>query len=558
MPRLPNVPILLKLYAIIALFATATVMLAIVAVDSARRHNERTAEFEAALQGAQTVERMNSLIYAVVAEARGMFLSRDAADAAAFIGRMKQLNEELSELANDHARRAGRAEAFRPVAEKIKEFYEVRKELIRLGTETGPAAARDRGFTMTVRENRQELNRELENLGAGYLLRAREAYAAANAGANTSAKLMIALSIAAVLLAATSALLLWRSVAKPLAQITRVTGAIANGEHATIPYCTRRDEIGALSRSISVFQNAMLSNLELNRAAAESAEMREHEQQKLSAHTKAFASSIETSIASLSTISDQVTEAAAQLAGAADRAAHRTESAIGASAEASDNVRDIASATDELAASVMEIDRQVTQSNAIAEKAVSEAERTNTAVLELGEAGRRIGDVVRLITDIAEQTNLLALNATIEAARAGDAGRGFAVVAGEVKALAGQTARATEDIAKQIADMQQATLRSIDAIGAIARTIRDIGGISGAISAAVTEQGAATQEIARSVDIAAKRTVDTAEEVSRVNDATENTRSNVVAVRAVAEELGGIAHRIRDQVEEFTLKLRAG
>src|SRR5262249_3898600 len=128
----------------------------------------------------------------------------------------------------------------------------------------------------------------------------------------------------------------------------------------------------------------------------------------------------------------------------------------------------------------------------------------------------------------------------------------------EVKALAGQTARATDDIASQIADMQHATLRSIDAIGTIARTIRDIGAISGAISAAVTEQGAATQEIARSVDVAANRTGNTAEAVSRGNDATENTRSNVIAVRAVAEELSGIAHRIRDQVEEFTLQLRAG
>ena len=193
-------------------------------------------------------------------------------------------------------------------------------------------------------------------------------------------------------------------------------------------------------------------------------------------------------------------ESATQLAEAADRAARRTEGATTASAEASSNVRDIASAADELAASVMEIDRQVAQSNAIAEKAVGEAERTNAAVQELDEAAKRIGDVVSLITDIAEQTNLLALNATIEAARAGEAGRGFAVVAGEVKALAGQTAKATEDIATQIADMQHATSRSIEAIEAIERTIRDIGAISGAIAAAVTEQGAATQEIARSVD----------------------------------------------------------
>ena len=143
--------------------------------------------------------------------------------------------------------------------------------------------------------------------------------------------------------------------------------------------------------------------------------------------------------------------AEADVAPAVRRAAR--SAAVARCAEASTNVRDIASATDELASSVMEIDRQVAHSNAIAEKAVGEAERSNAAVQELSEAAKRIGDVVSLITDIAEQTNLLALNATIEAARAGDAGRSFAVVAGEVKALAGQTGKATEDMAKQIADM---------------------------------------------------------------------------------------------------------
>jgi methyl-accepting chemotaxis protein len=473
---------------------------------------------------------------------------------------MTRFNEDLLKLAVgwQQAARPGQAEAFRPLADQIRQFYEFRRELARLAAESGPAAAREKGLMGAASGDRQQLHRDLEALGEVYTRQAREAYAAAHTGADTLSTWMIALSAVAVLLAAMTALMLWRAVARPLAQITGVTTAVANGEAATIPYASRRDEMGALSRSISIFQNAMLSNLQLNRAAAENADAREHQQQKLSADTKAFVSSIELSIANLSAVSDHVMEAAMQLAAAADRAATRTEGAIGASSEASANVRDIASATDELAASVMEIDRQVTQSNAVAEKAVVEAERTNMAVKELSEAGRRIGDVVRLITDIAEQTNLLALNATIEAARAGEAGRGFAVVAGEVKALAGQTARATDDIAKQIADMQHATLSSIDAIGAIARTIRDIGAISGAISAAVTEQGAATQEIARNVDIAAKRTSETVEEVSRVNDATENTRSNVVTVRAVAEELGGIAHRIRNQVEEFTLKLRAG
>jgi methyl-accepting chemotaxis protein len=361
----------------------------------------------------------------------------------------------------------------------------------------------------------------------------------------------------AIMLGVIGALVLRRTVVHPLAEITRVTEQVAEGSAVAIPYGTRRDEIGTLSRSIGVFQDAMRHNQELNKTVLQDAELRGARQEHVSAEIAAFTNSIERNIAELGAISDRVLESATHLAEAADGAARRTEGATAASAEASSNVRDIASATDELAASVMEIDRQVAQSNAIAEKAVSEAERTNTAVQELNEAAKRIGDVVSLITDIAEQTNLLALNATIEAARAGEAGRGFAVVAGEVKALAGQTAKATEDIATQIAGMQYATSRSIEAIEAIEATIRDIGAISGAIAAAVTEQGAATQEIARSVDVAAKRTHETAEEVSRVGDATENTRANVTSVRAVAEELGAVAHRIRDQIEAFSQRLRA-
>ena len=369
--------------------------------------------------------------------------------------------------------------------------------------------------------------------------------------------LLLSLGASAALLMAAFSMMIHRTVIGPLIAITRVTEEVAEGKVLAVPYGTRRDEIGALSRSISVFQHAMHHNHELNETITQEAEERGARQEYLSAETAGFTAAIEKNIADLGSIAEQVLDSASQLATAAERASKRTEAATTASTEASANVRDIASATDELAASVMEIDRQVAQSNAIAEKAVGEAERTNSAVQELSEAAKRIGDVVRLITDIAEQTNLLALNATIEAARAGEAGRGFAVVAGEVKALAGQTAKATEDIAKQIADMQHATQRSIEAIEAIEATIRDIGSISGAIAAAVTEQGAATQEIARSVEVAAKRTIDTAQEVSRVGDATSDTRASVVLVRSVAEELGAVARRIRNQIEDFSQKMRA-
>jgi methyl-accepting chemotaxis protein len=559
MPRFPRLSIASKLYAIFALLATATVVLALVTIVSARRHAALTDEFELALQGSQNVERINGLIYAVVMESRGVYMSEDAPNRKKYADGLLTFNDQIAQIINAWERTVGpeHADQFKPFAARIRQFIEFRKELARLGVEVGQAAGREWGDNNANRTVRIALNEDLNRLGVLYSKQARDTYAKIDSGIDFTAWLMSLLGGIAILLGAFGALMLRRAVVHPLAEITRVTQQVAEGNAVAVPYGTRRDEIGALSRSISVFQDAMRHNQELNKTVLQDAELRGARQKHVSSEIAAFTTSIERNIAELGAISDRALESAAHLSEAADGAARRTEGATAASAEASANVRDIASATDELAASVMEIDRQVAQSNAIAEKAVGEAERTNSAVQELNEAAKRIGDVVSLITDIAEQTNLLALNATIEAARAGEAGRGFAVVAGEVKALAGQTAKATEDIATQIAGMQYATSRSIEAIEAIERTIRDIGSISGAIAAAVTEQGAATQEIARSVDVAAKRTHETAEEVSRVGDATENTRANVTTVRLVAEELGTVAHRIRDQIEAFAQNLRA-
>jgi methyl-accepting chemotaxis protein len=557
--KLPQFSIATKLYAIFALLATMTVGLAAVAAFDSYQHAALTEELQSAYEGTTNVERINALIYAVVMESRGIYMSPDVATAKVYGDGLLVFNDRISKLMKEWRGvvRADDGPLFESFAQRIQQFQSFRQELVRRGMEAGPPAARVWGDNDAVRAARKELNKDIEALAALYAARSQHLYSNIDRETDRTAWLVSLLAVA-VLLAIAGVVIIWRAVAGPLARITKVTEAVAAGEvQVAMPYAERGDEIGALARSIAVFQDAMRRNDELNRTVVDEAKSRIRRQEWVADEIIRFGADVEATLADLGRISDLMLAASNQLTGAADSAASRTTGAAAASADASANVKDIAVAAEQLAVSVNEIDRQVVQSNEIAVKAVSEAEWTHATVKELNETAGRIGDVVQLITDIAEQTNLLALNATIEAARAGDAGRGFAVVAGEVKALAGQTAKATEDISAQIAAMQQAAMRSIGAIGAIERTIGEIGHITAAIAAAVTEQGAATQEIARSVETAAQRTIETTNEVERVGEATAATRDSATAVRSVADDLGRAATRIRGQVDQFFQKLRA-
>ena len=558
--KLPKLSIATRLYVIFALLATMTVALATVAILNANYHVALTKEFESSFVAAENVERINGLIYATVMESRGIYMSPDIQTAKKFAEGLTRFNDQIGAVVEGWQRSVLPEDApvFAEFAARVKKFQEFRRELVRRGTEISPESGREWGDNDANRTVRTALTNDLDKLGRLYANRSRNIYDQIESAIRTSAQEMMVFGVVVLALAMFGALVIYRLIARPLADVTRVTEAVAGGDAVlVVPYGDRHDEIGALARSISVFQDAMRRNVELNKTVRMDAEARAQQQERISGEIGQFGIEIELSLSELGRLFEHMLAASSQLTEVADLASTKTASVATSSDEASANVREIASAAEELAVSVAEIDRQVAQSNAIAAKAVSEATRTTDAVKELDEAGHRIGDVIGLITNIAGQTNLLALNATIEAARAGEAGRGFAVVAGEVKALSSQTAKATDEIGAQIAAMQNATQRSIKAIADIELTIREIGEISGAITAAVTEQGAATQEIARSAEVAASRTYDTAAEVVHVGEATENTRASANSVKILADDLAASAGKIRSQVDQFFSKLRA-
>ena len=247
-----------------------------------------------------------------------------------------------------------------------------------------------------------------------------------------------------------------------------------------------------------------------------------------------------------------MTASVREVSGAADQMKQMAE-AMSATAA---NVQTVASAAEEMSNSINEITRQVSDSSRIAQEAVAEAERTNETVQGLVAASEKIGEVINLIQDIASQTNLLALNATIEAARAGEAGKGFAVVASEVKELSRQTARATEDIATQIAAIQHSTNSAVEAIGGIGNTIRKINEISSAIAAAVEEQSSATSEISRNVMEAASGTQEVSQNIGNVSQAAAETGKSANQVLQSSGNLSDQASTLSEEVEKFLIEVK--
>jgi methyl-accepting chemotaxis protein len=465
--------------------------------------------------------------------------------------------------------RTSRAEAVQSAATKadeaINRYFTAQDRLLTIarGISAEPTADQRRELTQLVIANRPlylEGRRQVQAMTAVLLERGDMYRNQLKATGSDMSRLMLILAGLGVLLGVAAGLLIGRTgIALPIRNLSGQLEDLAKGRFdIAIAGTERRDEVGDIARSAEVFKANGLEAERLRHQQAEAEARAEADKRAmLDRLAGEFEAAVGTVVASVSQSAEQLKGAATSMSSAAAESGAQSNAVAAASEQSSGNIQTVASATEELAASVREIASQVAHSAQMSSTAVQGADQSAAQVQDLAHKVQKIGEIVELISGVAAQTNLLALNATIEAARAGEAGKGFAVVAAEVKGLADQTAKATTEISKQIAAIQEATATSSASIDMIAKTIREMDHVATEIAAAVEEQTAATGEIARNVQQASAGAAEISSNITGVSAAVGETSAAATQVLASAEGLSSQAHQLRKELDSFLIRFRA-
>jgi Methyl-accepting chemotaxis protein len=551
-----------KIYTIVAIMGAVTVMVAAMAVYALRQYDKQTSLLNQTAQRAFYAEHLNRLISAVVMESRGVYMSETSDSAMQFAEGIRKYLDEMDKTISQWRAIVppDRLASFDELAKRAAEFRAFRLETARLGVDVSPAAASEQGNNESNRRNRKEfqdlLDSQVEAI-FGQLASIR-----ANMQNFQDRMMNLVVGAAVIGLAFAVGLGAWIGtflLSRPLRRVSGVLQQMAAGNY-DIELETRRsrDEVGAIWDATEHFRDALIEGERLkSEQAAIDARAEESKRAMLNELAEAFEAQVIGVVRSVSAAAAQLEKHAAAMTAAAEATNYKSLAVSSASDQATNNVHTVASAAEQLSASIREIGQQVTNAAAIASEGAQQAGSTVQVVRGLDESAQRIGEVIRLINDVAAQTNLLALNATIEAARAGEAGKGFAVVAMEVKNLAAQTAKATEEIAAQINAVQAATGDVVRAIEGISETIARIDEISATIASSVEEQGAATGEIARNVQQAAQGTQEVSANISDVTQAAADTGRVASEIVSAASELTDQAERLREEVDRFIARVRA-
>lgn len=466
---------------------------------------------------------------------------------------MQDLSERLTPLLTD-GDRAVLANFDQLRTQVIQAFIEVRNEALAGQPEAAyekfvrDVRTRERAMSAVTDPFIQKSEEEVRTLARQIEEQAHEAEFLAVTGSAVGIIGGVALALFIIL----------RGVVRPLRAMTGAMMRLADRHWETeVPGTTRKDEIGGMAKALLVFRDNGLESDRLTAEAEAAQKAREERRQRLEAAIADFQSRAGMVMSSVVSASSELQAAAESLAGSAEETLQQSNSVASSAEEATANVQSVAAAGEELSASISEILRQARQSSDIATDAVNAAGQTDEKIQLLSQSAEKIGSVIEIIQGIASQTNLLALNATIEAARAGEAGRGFAVVASEVKDLAGQTTRATNEIAATISGIQEVTNGTIEAMRAIGQKIEKIHTIAQEIAGSVEEQGRATSEIAQSVQLAAVGTTHVSGNIVHVNEAATNTGAASTQVMSAARDLAEQAETLRSEMDKFLAAARA-
>jgi methyl-accepting chemotaxis protein len=549
----------LKLYSIFALFALLTAAITALSDYNTRSSAELTQSIEIASQAALNVERVNSLVYAVVMESRGIYMSTELPVVKKYGDGLQKFSDGLLDVVKkwESIVQADDAQQFATFKKRIDEFVKFRKELVRRAVEVSHEAGREWGDNEANRSVRISLNEDLAALAKVYAERGKR-IAEDTALNRQLAFLLTCLGGLALVVVGIGVFIIARMVARPLSVITGTIKRVAEGaEGIEVPHTDRQDEIGALARAIRIFQEAMDRNRNLNSQVLLDSRARDERTRQIEVSVESFRDTIGSVMSAVNDSASAMRTTAQSISGVASDASGRASAAAQATEQASSNVSAVASAAEELSASIEEIGRQVRQSAEVVEQAGQRTEKSVTEIESLAAATQRIDGVLTLIQTIAEQTNLLALNATIEAARAGEAGRGFAVVAHEVKALAGQTAKATAEIGQNISLIQISTRNAVEAVREIGTAVREINEVTANIAGAVGQQDAATREISANAQLAAEGNSTLVINIGSLSEAIENTNKDASSVLSASSDLASTAERLSREVETFFRDLRA-
>jgi methyl-accepting chemotaxis protein len=551
-----------KLAAVVALLSLVAVGISIFALRQANLEQQRAAATEAVWNAGLQARGLAQSIEHAVVQATAMFTAADTGEAKA---RLSALQGALAQV--EQARGPflvaldGQLslERKRTLDLAVKEFIAYQTDTAELGLTISPRAALIQASDAATVKNREAMVAEINALGNEVLARL-ESQRAEVAQAQRRAGLTL-LVVPACALAIGLVAAFWIIATQIQAPLHRLRGSMqalaADRLDGAIPFTRRRDEVGEMAHAIRGFQVALLEKRRLD-AHAE-ARMAEdiRRASALAEATRAFESETEGAVADLAVSAEALQAAADTLFGTAGDTTAQTARVATASDQSAGLIDSIAGAAEELSNAAREIEDRVRQTSEIASVALSDAGGLETTVTDLSRAAREIGAVVTLIRSVAEQTNLLALNATIEAARAGEAGRGFAVVAAEVKALASQTALATDRIAGQIEAIQTAADGTAGAIGSIGRTIAQMSGIATGVAAAADQQGQASLAIARAISGAAADARTVSDSIGGVRKAAASNEAQATQVRTSALRVNAGAHGLRDAIEIFLARVRA-